>query len=399
MLGMSWIAIQLGSREHYAIPLALYSVNQLEAFVTDAWVTGNQSALAKNIFPSLALRRNSDLPDVLVKRRTLARLAIDGRIKLKQLNPWQAILYRNHWFQRWAEQEVAAAASRTIFSYSYTARLPFMAAKRRGALCILGQIDPGPIEHEIVEQRSAGYRNLAPSANHTPAVYWAQWREEIALADRIVVNSPWSAQLLQAAGVPVNKLVEIPLVYSPCPHSSGSSLPSPQRTPPVPLQALFLGSVILRKGVGQLFEAMKILKKAPVEFTIAGPIMVKIPDEIFSLANARFLGPVDQKTAEGLYQASDIFLFPTLSDGFGLTQLEALGHGLPVIASTNCARVIVDCVNGLVLKDVTPETIAEAIMKLVGDPYLLARLQANASVPDRFHPRHLAPALLALTPQ
>jgi glycosyltransferase involved in cell wall biosynthesis len=394
---MSWTTIQLGSREHYAVPLALHRVNHLEALITDAWVTSNQSALSRHLFPSLALRRNSDLPDALVKRRTLARLATDARIKLKKLDPWRAILYRNHWFQLWAEQQVVAAASQTIFSYSYTARLPFAAAKKRSALCILGQIDPGPIEHDIVEQRSAAYRHLAPSANHSLADYWTQWREEIALADRIVVNSPWSVQLLQAAGVPVNKLVEIPLVYSPGLRSNKFSLPRLQRKPSVFLRALFLGSVNLRKGVGQLFEAMKILKDAPVEFTIAGPMMVKIPDEIFSLANARFLGPVDQKAAEGLYQASDIFLFPTLSDGFGLTQLEALGHGLPVIASTNCACVIDDRVNGLLLKDVTPDTIAEAIMALVGDPDLLSTLQANACVPDRFHPRHLAPALLALT--
>jgi len=148
-----------------------------------------------------------------------------------------------------------------------------------------------------------------------------------------------------------------------------------------------------------LFEAIKILKNAPVEFTIAGPLMVNVPDDISSLTNTRFLGPVDQKTAEDLYQTSDIFLFPTLSDGFGLTQLEALGHGLPVIASTNCARVIDDRVNGLLLKEVTPETIAEAIMELVGDSDLLATLQANACVPNRFHPRQLAPALLALTSQ
>jgi glycosyltransferase involved in cell wall biosynthesis len=202
--------------------------------------------------------------------------------------------------------------------------------------------------------------------------------------------------LLQKAGVPINKLVEIPLVYSPDPRRTRSSLPSQQRSPLVPLQALFLGSVNLRKGVGQLFDAIITLKDAPVEFTIAGPLMLKIPDEISSMANVRFLGPVDQKTAEALYQASDIFLFPTLSDGFGLTQLEALGYGLPIISSKNCALVTEDRVSGLVLNDVSPECIAEAIMELVRDPDLLARLKANACVPDRFQPRHLAPALLAL---
>jgi glycosyltransferase involved in cell wall biosynthesis len=162
------------------------------------------------------------------------------------------------------------------------------------------------------------------------------------------------------------------------------------------LKALFLGSVILRKGVGQLFDAIKMLKSEPVDFTFAGPIGIKIPDDVSRMTNVRFLGPVDKATAESLYRDSDVFLFPTLSDGFGLTQLEALGHGLPVIASMNCGQVVEDRVSGLVLPEVSPEVIAEAVLELVRDRDLLARLKANARVPDKCHPRHLAPALLAL---
>ena len=114
------------------------------------------------------------------------------------------------------------------------------------------------------------------------------------------------------------------------------------------------------------------------------------------MPNVRFLGPVDKATAEKLYRESDVFLFPTLSDGFGLTQLEALGHGLPVIASTHCGQVVVDGVSGIVLSEVTYEAIADAIMQLVRNQDLLARLKANARIPDKCHPRHLAPALLAL---
>src|SRR5690606_6166376 len=107
-------------------------------------------------------------------------------------------------------------------------------------------------------------------------------------------------------------------------------------------------------------------------------------------------GPVDRVTAERLYGESDVFLFPTLSDGFGRTQIEALGHGCPVIASTNCGQVIEDRANGLILREVTPTCIADTVMELVRDQDLLAMLKSHAAVPDRFHPRHLAPALLAL---
>jgi glycosyltransferase involved in cell wall biosynthesis len=162
------------------------------------------------------------------------------------------------------------------------------------------------------------------------------------------------------------------------------------------LQALFLGSIILRKGVGQLFDAIRQLKNEPLDFTFAGPIGVRVPDDIRGMPNVRFLGPVDRGTAERLYRDSDVFLFPTLSDGFGLTQLEALGYALPIIASANCGRVVEHGVSGLVLAEVSPEAITEALMRLVRDREVLARLKAGARVPDWFHPRHLRSALLAL---
>jgi glycosyltransferase involved in cell wall biosynthesis len=260
---------------------------------------------------------------------------------------------------------------------------------------------------EVVREKTAAYRHLAPPEESPPEEYWKLWREEVNLADKIVVNSPWSAKLLLEQGVPSEKLVEIPLVYE-LPESSVGSIQladtrvsafqhfsvSERRNPR--LQVLFLGSVILRKGVGQLFDAIRMLKSEPVDFIFAGPIGVRIPENISGMSNMRFLGPVDKATAERLYRESDVFLFPTLSDGFGLTQLEALGHGLAVIASKNCGHVVDDRVNGLVLGELTPEAIAEAIMELVRDRDLLAKLKSNARVPDKCHPRHLAPALLAL---
>jgi glycosyltransferase involved in cell wall biosynthesis len=389
------MTIQLGSREHYAIAAALHEAGHLQVLITDAWLSQAQSAFAKKWFSSLASRRADALEDSMVRHRTFGRLAIDARLKLNKLGPWNAILRRNEWFQKWAADEVAASDANTIFSYSYTARVPFAAAKRRAARCILGQIDPGPREVEVVREKTAAYRDLAPPEENPPEDYWKLWSEEVELADRIVVNSPWSAKLLAEKGVPADKFVEVPLVY----EASGSmehGAWSTEKRPNTRLRALFLGSVILRKGVGQLFDAVRMLKNESVDFTFAGPIGVKIPDDVSRMPNVRFLGPVDRVTAEKLYRESDVFLFPTLSDGFGLTQLEALGHGLPVIASRNCGQVVEDRINGLLLDEARPEAIAEAIMKLVRDRELLAQLKFNARVPDKCHPRHLAPALLAL---
>lgn len=400
---MSWITIQLGSREHYAIPRALWRAGCLECLVTDSWLARWQSSAVGPFLPSLAARRNDGLPDRLVASRTLGRLATDCGMRLRKYDAWQTILHRNAWFQEWCAAEVMQSKASTVFSYSYTARKPFEAASGKAVRCVLGQIDPGPREEEVVLETTHRYRHLAPPADCAPRNYWDMWREEIALADTIIVNSSWSATLLAEAGVPSEKLVEVPLVYAPEARSDEWRVPGDESREEKlksgkaeRLKALFLGSVILRKGVGQLFDAIRMLGNEPVDFTFVGPIGVKVPDEISTMSNVRFLGPVDKATAERLYLESDVFLFPTLSDGFGLTQLEALGHGLPVIASMNCGRVVEDRVSGLVLSEVSPVAIAEAIMTLVRDRDLLTELRSNARVPDKCHMRHLAPALLAL---
>ena len=386
---MNWTSIQLGSREHYAIPCALHSAGKLDCLVTDTWLSSGVAALVRPFHPSLAGRRHERLPDSKVRSNTAGRLLTDLRLRRQRKSSWSTILERNAWFGAWAADQSAKAGSPVVFSYSYTAKLPFAEAKRRGALCILGQIDPGPREEEVVAEQTTAYLHLAPPDEKAPTEYWQLWREEIELADKIVVNSPWSARLLVEAGVDAAKLVEIPLVYE-----SGGSMEhgagSLERRPSKRLQALFLGSVILRKGVGQLFDAIRMLRNEPVDFTFAGPIGVRIPDDISSLSQVRFLGPVDKATAQRLYRDSDVFLFPTLSDGFGLTQLEALGHGLPVIASRNCGVVVEHGVSGVVLPEVSPETIADEIMKLANNRDALHALRAGVRLPNVCSPSELA---------
>jgi len=356
------------------------------------------SKIIRPFFPSFAGRCNDQLPDTLVKSATLSRLKTDVRLYLSRKSQWEAIIRRNLWFSTWAAEHVAQGHSNFIFSYSYTARESFKVASRRNSTCILGQIDPGPLEETLVQEKVAGYRDLAISEPTAPKLYWDLWRDEVALARKIIVNSSWSSKLLVRAGIPKSKIVEIPLVFHPSPIDFTSSS-SVNVRPPVDrrIKALFLGGVILRKGIGQLFAAISRLRGEPIDFLFAGPIGVHIPASISGLSNVTFLGPVSHEQATVLYRNSDILLFPTLSDGFGLVQLEALANGLPVIASKNCARVVDHRINGLVLSDVSSDAIIEALELLLTTPSLLLELKSNAFLPDKFHPSTLTKALSSLS--
>ena len=80
-----------------------------------------------------------------------------------------------------------------------------------------------------------------------------------------------------------------------------------------------------------------------------------------------------------LYQANDVFLFPTLSDGFGMTQLEAMSHGLPVIATDRCGSVVQHGVSGLLVPPADTRSIVEALAMLKSDPNRLEAL-SNAAL-------------------
>jgi glycosyltransferase involved in cell wall biosynthesis len=94
-------------------------------------------------------------------------------------------------------------------------------------------------------------------------------------------------------------------------------------------------------------------------------------------------------TAE-YYREADVFILPTLSDGFALTQLEAMAHKLPVVCSKHCGKVVEHGVNGLVLEQVTSDAIAEAIRTLMSDRALLSELTRNACLRDEFSIDRLA---------
>jgi glycosyltransferase involved in cell wall biosynthesis len=90
-----------------------------------------------------------------------------------------------------------------------------------------------------------------------------------------------------------------------------------------------------------------------------------------------FHGPVSRDGTEEFYRAADLFVLPTLSDGFALTQLEAMAHGLPVIATPNCGEVVSDGLDGLIVPASDSNALAEAFQLVIQDPDRLQAMGAS----------------------
>lgn len=376
-----WICCQLGAREHYAVPRALQLNGLLGKFITDVWVrrTG---------------RFHPALGHAQVTAPNVAALTFELKAYATRATGWKLITERNDWFQRRAVDQLKllpAKDTQTVFAYSYAAEQIFAFARERGWRTVLGQIDPGPAEERIVaDLHGSGQNGWKPA----PPAYWSQWRSECSLADEIIVNSAWSRDALMGEGIPSEKIRVVPLAYEPSAESRSFQRRYPDGfTRERPLRVLFLGQINLRKGVGQLFDAIKLLEREAIEFWFVGPRQIEIPTELKDNPRVKWFGVVPRSHVNRYYKEADVFIFPTLSDGFGLTQLEAQSWKLPVIASPHCGEVVNDGVNGVILENVLPRIIADLLHDFLRSPASLKSLSAQSSVDPRFSLEALASSL------
>jgi len=80
----------------------------------------------------------------------------------------------------------------------------------------------------------------------------------------------------------------------------------------------------------------------------------------------------------GVYAEADVFVSPTLSDGFALTQLEAMAHDLPVIAALACGEVVEPGVSGFRTPSRDVPAVVAALKECEQDRLRLAAMFAAA---------------------
>jgi glycosyltransferase involved in cell wall biosynthesis len=389
---MSWIFCQVGAREHYAVARALHRQQKLELLVTDMWLrAGNPLGRLKS---RLRARFHLDLATANVFAPNFRSAVFELGAYCTGVRDWARIIARNEWFQNVGVERLSRIKCtnrpRTLVAYSYAALELFKFAHARGWRTVLGQIDAGSQEERIVAKLYNENSSLNSNWQPAPPEYWSRWQEECALADRIVVNSMWSHAALVAQGVPAARIRMVPLAYEPPQAASTFRRTYPAAfTPSRPLRALFLGQINLRKGAGPLLEAIRSLRGEPVEFVVVGPLQISIPRDLRDDPQVRWLGPVSREGTSRFYREADVFLFPTFSDGFGLTQLEAQAWKLPVIATRFCGDVVEDGRNGMLLSELNPCAIATTIRQCLRDPLLLQKFSANSEVAERFDLAHV----------
>jgi glycosyltransferase involved in cell wall biosynthesis len=379
------ICIHIGARAHYLFPKALQKKNELALLITDTWIA---SVLLRTIFKDIPIRLiqsfgqryTSVIPSLSVVSSSIYFAWKEIWIRYKYKG-WSQIIARNKVFQQWANTIFLKThvQSNVVLGISYTARDVFETARKLGKKTILYQMDPGLEEERIVARLTEENKQYYPTNWHkAPVQYWNEWEEECMLADVILVNSDWSRRaLLQSGmGIDVNKIHILPLPF----EIERKHMQFNRTYPEIystgrPLVCLYLGTLTLRKGIHLVLDVAHKLKEKNITFILVGENELDIDWKKYP--NVSYQGICSREETDTWYQRADVFLFPTLSDGFGLTQLEAMAWKLPVIASTYCGDVVKENVNGLLLKDCHAAAVASCLERCLEDTSLLPALSVH----------------------
>lgn len=386
---MNWVCAQIGARENYAIPRAFARTGRLQRLYTDVWATPvAQKWLRRSRVPaarSWAARQHAELAGAQVKSMPLR--ALGWELAARRRRWWPGAAPASQYFEyirigrafaRQLRRSLGSAgldARTAFFSYDTGALEVLEWLKTKKVWCVVGQMDPGLTEYDAVREEVRRWPGWQEGAGEVPAEYQERRRREWALADRVVVNSDFSRAALEQQGVPAEKLVILPLCYEA--GDAGRENGGPAREDPT-LRVLWLGQVILRKGIQYLVEAAKLLANTPVQFDIVGPLGISAAAVASFPANVRYHGRALRDDVSRWYQVAHVFVLPTISDGFALTQLEAMAYGVPVIATPNCGAVVRPEVDGLIVPARDGPALARAIARFLEDESFRRECGQNA---------------------
>jgi glycosyltransferase involved in cell wall biosynthesis len=171
---------------------------------------------------------------------------------------------------------------------------------------------------------------------------WIIQREEreYALADRVIVPSAFARNTFIDRGMAPDKVRNVPLALQATGFAANveSSLARVQRLRAAgPLRVLYTGTVSYRKGMHDMRTVLTALGQR-MTFRLVGPLLPECKEFARDAARHALIEPaVPQQELPGVYAWGDVFLLPTIEDGFAVVLAQAQAAGLPILTTTNCA--------------------------------------------------------------
>jgi glycosyltransferase involved in cell wall biosynthesis len=399
---MKTVTVHRGARDGYQVTRALQGAGLLEGLVTDlywpadhAWVRGFERLMPRPTARTLRCRNADDLPSGSVASCWMSGLGSLMASKTRWL-PFNLERKATRWCDRNLGRRAGQLATKkraALLSYSYYAHSAFSNFRGDQAR-ILFQLHPHPMSvRSILQQERWLNPDCASSLDKEwemalPESDFQRLVEEVTMAQHWIVASNFTKQTLVDHGVPIGRIAVVPYgidlnVFSPK-QATGLS----RR----PLRLLFVGTLGQRKGIKYLIEALQLLPPGSVELTACGRAVDDLGLFRKGGMPVRLYPSIGAERLLDEYRAADVFVFPSLAEGFGHVLLEAMASGLPVVSTTRTAApdLIRPGREGFIISPGSVFELAKAIEEFLRDPGLLramgeaARLRAEQFTWQRF---------------
>lgn len=355
------VVAQLGARNHYCAARVLDDAGLLHSLVTDTYL-GNKPNL-KRMLNSLPRER---MPRVL--RSLLDR--DEPRITASKVHSFDflGILYalRRSWCRTPTDLAELYAATNSkfgiraarhemmgadmIYSFSGTGESIFRRVPKGTMWKVLEKADCAvSIDRATLLREASEFDGWQPGLrdyldSELPALEAAAEQEEILSSDLVIVPSDHAKKTLQQAGYEQGSIVTMPYGVD----LTKFQLHTTKKTRHE-LHVVYIGSVDLRKGVQYLLRAAEALGSQRIKIKLIGTVALS-RDVVHRYSSfVEFAGAISRDQIRDVFDWADLLVFPTLSDGFGLVQIEAMAAGVPVLATMNCGEVVRDGIEGHII--------------------------------------------------
>jgi glycosyltransferase involved in cell wall biosynthesis len=168
------------------------------------------------------------------------------------------------------------------------------------------------------------------------------------------------------------------------------------------LRVLFAGSMTQRKGLADLFAAMKLLRRRDVELVVMGMPVAPMRFYRRQYGGFTYESPRPRQDVLDLMRTCDVLALPSIVEGRALVQQEAMSQGLPIIITPNTGGedLVVEGETGYVVPIRAPEVIAARIDALAEDRDLARMMGENAQrMSARYSWERYADTILTLLPE
>ena len=370
---MILVAHPFGNANVRAVLATLDRAGLLARFVTTlgwskASVPGN---LPKGMRTSLG-RRSYELPREKIKvfpgREVVRLLAQKGKQQwlVRHERGWASI------DRIWRELDGFAAnvlrkshqtgKMHAVYGYEDCADQLFHAAREIG----VRRIYELPIAYwqtarSLLEEEAVRYPEWKPTLAGTAdsEEKLARKTRELDLAELVICPSAFVLESLPERIVGSKPCLVVPF-GSPAPERIG---PNETRRSGGPLRVLFVGALTQRKGLADLFEAMKLVDSNEVELVVMGSLLRPLAWYRRQFPRFTYEPPRAQPEVLRLMRSCDLLVLPSIVEGRALVQQEAMACGLPLVVTKNAGGddLVVEGETGFLVPIRAPMAIAEKI--------------------------------------